>query len=130
MTGLNQSILGIWRLNSASAHDDSGNELPPPFSPERQGLVEIYADGRMICVETDERADTIQAGSYISFEGDYSLDGNTISTLVDSSSDTSLLGASLVREVNVNEAGMTVSRPPVSIDGVDVHLTLVWEKIV
>jgi len=129
MTGLNQSILGIWRLNSASAHD-SGNELPPPFGLERQGLVEIYANGRMVCVETDERADAVQAGSYISFEGEYSLDGNTISTLVDSSSDSSLLGVSLVREVNVNEAGMMVSRPPVSIDGVEIHFTLVWEKLV
>lgn len=130
MTRLAHSILGIWRLNSTRALDDSGNEVPPPFGPERQGLVEIYADGRMMCVETEECAESVQTGSYISFEGAYSLDGNMISTRVDRSSDTSLLGASLVREIKMSEAGMMVSRPPVSIDGVGVHLTLVWEKIV
>ena len=57
MPDTDDEIVGTWRLVATKAHDDAGRSLPPPYGPQPMGLVVFQADGRMMTVLCDGRAD-------------------------------------------------------------------------
>ena len=94
-------IVGTWRLKSTVGRDDDGKELPKPYGPLAMGLVVFQADGRMMAVLCDGRA-ALPPGEprqFMSYAGNYSFDGTTLSTRVDASSDASRVGGDQVRAV-------------------------------
>ena len=71
-----RSILGTWKLVSATARDASGRELPAPYAGRGMGRVTFTAEGRMMSVVCDGRAE-LPSGvrrEYRSYCGAYTFD--------------------------------------------------------
>jgi len=131
MSTIDHRIIGTWRLESTKGVNDAGEALAPPYGPAPNGLVEFRADGRMLCVLCDGRAELPdgEPRQYVSYAGNYSFDGTTLSTRVDASSDANRVGGDQVRTVSF-EGGKLVLRPPRRLyGGVMQHQELTWTRV-
>jgi hypothetical protein len=124
-------IVGTWRLKSTVGRDDAGTVLAPPYGPEAMGLVVFEAGGRMMAVLCDGRP-ALAAGEprqFMSYAGNYTFDGATLSTRVDASSEAARVGGDQTRTVRF-EGGLMVLAPPRRLyAGVMQHQELAWERI-
>src|SRR6185436_15988730 len=103
-----QSIIGTWRLKRSTAVDDSGNALEPPYGPAPNGVACFEADGRMYSVLCDGRAE-LPAGEkrqFMSYAGNYTFDGATLSTRVAAASDATRIGGDQVCNVRFEDGRM------------------------
>jgi hypothetical protein len=131
MTKIDSRVIGTWRLKSTKGIDDSGKLLAPPYGPVPNGLVSFQADGRMYCVLCDGRAE-LPAGEprqFMSYAGNYTFDGTTLSTRVDASSDASRVGGEQVRVVRFDDGRLVLAPPRRLYAGVMQHQELAWERI-
>jgi hypothetical protein len=131
MATIDPRIVGTWRLTGTLGRDDSGNELPPPYGPQAIGLVVFQADGRMQTVLCDGRAE-LPAGTsrqFMSYAGNYSFDGTTLSTRVDASSDPSRVGGDQVRTVRFEDGVMVLAPPRRLFAGQMQRQELRWARI-
>lgn len=128
---IDQRIIGTWRLKSTKGVDDSGKLLAPPYGPVPNGVVCFQADGRMYCVLCDGRAQLPEGEprQYMSYAGNYSFDGATLSTRVDASLDASRIGGDQVRSVRFENGGMVLAPPRRLYAGVMQHQELFWERV-
>jgi hypothetical protein len=128
---IDQRIIGTWRLRSTKAVDDDGRTLEPPLGPSPNGVVCFQADGRMYSVICDGRAQLPagEARQFMSYAGNYTFDGSTLSTRVDASSDASRIGGDQVRTVRFENGGMVLAPPRRLYAGVMQHQELFWERI-
>lgn len=124
-------IIGTWRLRTSKAVDDSGNTLPPPYGPSPNGVVCFDADGRMFCALCDGRADLPagEARQFMSYAGNYTFDGATLTTRVDASSDASRIGGEQVRHVRFEHGGIVLEPPRRLYAGVMQRHSLFWERV-
>jgi hypothetical protein len=126
-----RSIIGTWRLVSATAQDGSGQPLPPPYGANGMGRVTFNADGRMMAVVCDGRP-VLPPGTprdYSSYCGNYTFDGARLVTKVDAASDPARIGTDQVREVRFDGARMVLHPPPRQSGGGAEHRELTWERI-
>ena len=131
MTTIDPRIVGTWRLQSTKGVDDDGRLLPPPYGPAPNGLVSFQADGRMYCVLCDGRAE-LPAGEprqFMSYAGNYTFDGTTLSTRVDASSDASRVGGDQVRTVRFDDGRLVLAPPRRLYAGVMQRQELLWERV-
>ena len=130
MTSIDPRIVGIWRLKSTVGRDDDGKVLPKPYGPLAMGLVTFQADGRMMAVLCDGRAELDnEPRQFMSYAGNYTFDGTKLSTRVDASSDASRVGGDQVRHVRFENGAMVLAPPRRLYAGVMQHQELVWERI-
>lgn len=128
---IDKRIIGTWRLINSKGVDDGGKVLPPPYGPAPNGVVCFQADGRMYCVLCDGRAE-LPAGEprqFMAYAGNYTFDGTTLSTFVDTSSDASRIGGNQVRTVRFENGGMVLAPPRRLYAGVMQHQELFWERV-
>lgn len=107
------TIIGTWALQRAVATAADGRALPAPYGGQGMGRVVLGANGRMMAVLCDARAE-LPAGvqrEYSSYCGNYTYDGQRLVTRVDAASDPSRIGSDQVREVRF-EGELMVLRPP------------------
>ena len=131
MTEIDRRIVGTWRLKATEGRDDQGKLLPPPYGPLAMGLVVFEASGRMMAVLCDGRA-SLTAGEprqFMSYAGNYTFDGATLSTRVDASSDASRVGGDQVRSVRFDNGAMVLAPPRRMFAGLMQHQELVWERV-
>jgi hypothetical protein len=128
---IDKRIIGTWRLRSTKAVDDDGKPLEPPLGPLPNGVSCFQADGRMYSVICDGRAQ-LPAGvprQFMSYAGNYTFDGSTLSTRVDASSDASRIGGDQVRTVRFENGGVVLAPPRRLYAGVMQHQELFWERV-
>ncbi|MPZ47381.1 MAG: hypothetical protein GEV05_29265 [Betaproteobacteria bacterium] len=128
---LDKRIIGTWRLKSTKAVDDDGAALLPPLGPAPNGVACFQADGRMYSVICDGRAD-VPSGEerlFISYTGNYTFDGETLSTRVDAASDPGRIGGDQVRKVRFESDGMVLAPPRRLFANVMQHQELFWERV-
>ncbi|MBX9840617.1 MAG: lipocalin-like domain-containing protein [Xanthobacteraceae bacterium] len=131
MSAIDPRIVGIWQLKDTLGRDDAGKLLEPPYGPKAMGLVTFQADGRMMAVLCDGRASLNgEPRQFMSYAGNYTFDGTTLSTRVDASSDASRVGGDQVRTVRFEKDGAMVLAPPRRLyAGVIQHQELTWERV-
>jgi hypothetical protein len=131
MTTIDPRIVGTWRLKSTKGVDDNGKLLAPPYGPNPNGLVSFQTDGRMYCVLCDGRAQlpANEPRQFMSYAGNYSFDGASLSTRVDASSDASRVGGDQVRDVRFDDGRLVLAPPRRLYAGVMQQQELVWERI-
>jgi hypothetical protein len=131
MASIDPRIVGTWRLAGTLGRDDAGRELPPPYGPAAMGLVVFQADGRMMAVLCDGRAamPADEPRAFMSYAGNYSFDGATLTTRVDASSDQSRVGGDQVRAVRFEGGAMVLSPPRRMFAGQMQHQELRWQRI-
>ena len=132
MATIDSRIVGTWRLKSTKGHDDDGKILPPPYGPLAMGLVVFAADGRMMAVLCDGRAalPPVEPRQFMSYAGNYSFDGTTLSTRVDASSDASRIGGDQQRQVRFENGDLVLAPPRRLYAGIMQHQELRWERVV
>lgn len=132
MTIIDSRIVGTWRLIDTKGADDAGKALPAPYGPMPMGLVIFHADGRMMTVLCDGRRglSTGEPRQFMSYAGNYTFDGTTLSTRVDASSDASRVGGDQLRTVRFENGRMVLAPPRRLFAGVMQHQELVWERVV
>ena len=128
---IDKRIIGTWRLRRTKAVDDDGKALEPPLGPTPNGVSCFQADGRMFSVICDGRAQLPAGASrqFMSYAGNYTFDGSTLSTRVDASSDPSRVGGDQVRSVRFENGGMVLAPPRRLYAGVMQHQELFWERV-
>jgi len=128
---IDKRIIGIWQLKSTKGVDDNGKVMPPPLGPLPNGLVCFQADGRMYSVICDGRTELPvgEVRQYMSYAGNYTFDGTTLTTRVDASSDASRVGGDQVRKVRFENGGMVLAPLRRLYAGVMQHQELAWERI-
>jgi len=129
---IDKRIIGTWQLKSTKGVDDAGKAMAPPFGPAPNGVVCFQADGRMINVICDGRAE-LPAGEprqFMSYAGNYTFDGATLSTRVDALSDASRIGGDQIRNVRFENGGMVLAPPRRLYAGVMQHQEMFWERAV
>jgi hypothetical protein len=128
---IDKRIIGTWRLKSTKAVDDGGKVLAPPYGPAPNGVACFEADGRMYSVLCDGRAELPSGESrqFMSYAGNYTFDGTTLSTRVDASSDASRIGGDQLRNVRFENDRMVLAPPRRLHAGVMQHQELSWERV-
>ena len=131
MSKIDARIVGTWRLIGTLGVSDDGKTLPPPYGPIPNGVVCFQADGRMYCVLCDGRAElpTDMGRQFMSYAGNYSFDGATLSTRVDASSDASRVGGDQVRSVRFEDGRMVLAPPRRMFAGQMQRQELTWERV-
>jgi hypothetical protein len=131
VTAIDTRIIGTWRLVSTKGVDDNGKVLPAPYGPEPNGVVCFEPDGRMYCVLCDGRAElpADEPRQFMSYAGNYTFDGTTLSTRVDASSDASRIGGDQIRAVRFDHGRMVLAPPRRLYAGVMQHQELLWERV-
>jgi hypothetical protein len=127
---IDQRIIGIWKLERSKAVDDDGKVLEPPYGPAPNGMVCFEPEGRMYCVLCDGRTELPpgEARQFMSYAGNYTFDGTTLSTRVDASSDASRIGGDQVRIVRFEKDGIVLAPPRRLYRGTMQHHELYWER--
>lgn len=131
MAKIDSRIIGIWRMVSTKGVDDTGKALAPPYGPKAMGLVTFQADGRMMAVLCDGRSEMPggEKRPHMSYAGNYTFDGTTLSTRVDASSDAGRVGGDQVRNVRFENGKMVLAPPRRMFAGVMQHQELTWERV-
>lgn len=125
------SIIGTWKLVSATARNASGAALPAPYGGKGMGRVTFTAEGRMMSVVCDGRAE-LPSGvrrEYSSYCGTYTFDGARLVTRVDAASDPSRIGGDQVRGVHFEGERMILTPPPRRTGDIEEHREIAWERI-
>jgi hypothetical protein len=85
-------------------------------------MYSIICDGRNDLPTGEERV-------FISYTGNYTFDGDTLSTRVDAASDASRIGGDQVRKVRFENGGMVLAPPRRLFANVMQHQELFWERV-
>ena len=126
-----KQITGTWRLVTTRAKNDAGEVMHAPYGPKPMGLAAFDSYGRMIAVLCDGR--TTLSGEvdreFNAYSGNYTFDGDTLSTLVDAASDMTRLGGEQVRHVRFERDRLVLHPPPRHWKNMIQHRELIWERI-
>jgi hypothetical protein len=127
-----KQITGTWRLVTTRAKNDAGEVMHAPYGPKPMGLAAFDSYGRMIAVLCDGRT-TLSVGEvdreFNAYSGNYTFDGDTLSTLVDAASDMTRLGGEQVRHVHFERDRLVLHPPPRTWKNMIQHRELIWERI-
>ncbi len=124
------TIAGTWRLTGARVEDASGRALEPPYGPSPTGLLHFDDLGRMVCAIADGRTGEFADRAYLSYAGEYSFDGETISTRVDCCSDPAWLGSVQRRHATLDGNRLTLSHTPEVDRSSGAIRIFAWERLV
>jgi hypothetical protein len=85
----------------------------------------------MMCVLCDGRTDlpANEPRQFMSYAGNYTFDGGTLSTRVDASSDASRVGGDQIRRVRFEDGRMVLAPPRRLYAGIMQHQELAWERV-
>lgn len=125
------TLVGTWALVRGTCTAADGSPRPAPYGPMGKGRVAFSADGQMIAVVCDCRAELPENSlrEYNSYCGTYSFDGKQLLTKVYANSDPTRLSQDQVRDIHF-EGQYLVMRPPArSVGGVSEQREIWWEKI-
>ncbi|MGB3797494.1 MAG: lipocalin-like domain-containing protein [Alteraurantiacibacter sp.] len=124
-------LIGVWKLIEIVNTDEAGNALRSSYGARKMGLITFNDDHRMMVVISDGR-DSILEGTdreYSSYTGRYTFDGTTLKTEVDGSLPIERVGTLQTRPARLEGKRITLTAPPVEIDGVVNYRDLTWERI-
>ena len=125
------TIIGTWALVHTVTKDAEGRDQPSLFGPKSMGRATFNADGRMMAVLCDGRAD-LPANTpreYVSYCGNYKFDGAQLITRVDATSDAARMNTDQIRAVRFEGTRMVFAPPPRAVGETMLHRELYWEKI-
>lgn len=138
------TVVGTWKLVSASATTADGKTNDAPYGPEPTVALTYTREGRMsLIVSYSGRrllsgADRIAAppaeraaafATSFAYAGRYSLSGDTVVHHVEIATVQNWVGTELRRIVRIEGNRLTLRTPPLSVAGVVQTSELVWQRI-
>ena len=115
---VSSQLYGTWRLVRATAVDDLGSPIAPPYGPIPMGRLIFNPDGRMMAVVCDGRTSIPdgQKRGYASYCGNFELSGNLLTTHVDAAALTERVGGQQIRRLEFRDK-LLVMIPPRRTNG-------------
>ena len=136
------SIVGSWRLITASAVTDGGKAIAQPFGNNPTGALTYSCDGNVsvlishggrqllsgdrVASPITERAEAF--ATFFAYAGVYSIRGNRITHHVQISSVPNWVDTDLVRTFAAADDVLTLTTPPMTIGGVVQTTVLRWKR--
>ena len=138
------SLVGAWRLVSASSVAASGSRNDAPYGSAPKGILTYTREGRMTAIisfsgrkplskadlfsaPVEERAEAF--ATFFAYAGRYSLSGDKVTHHVEISSVENLVNTDLVRFIKFEDGRIRLRTPPASIGGTMQTFELVWERV-
>lgn len=146
----NNSLIGIWKLISATAITADGTVTPDMYGANPIGYIIYTSDGHMMVMFS--RGDRLPLSQEVrsplsseiqslpieelaqafttfnAYAGTYTLSGNTVTHHIEIASIPNRVDTTLVRTFTMSESRLTLRTLPVLSDGVEMLFELVWER--
>jgi len=144
MTADNGTIVGTWRLVSASSTDSSGQQLDPPYGANPIGFLTYSIDGRVTALISfggrkplsmgakppalqEEQAEAFK--TFLAYGGRYRLNGDKVIHSIEISSIQNFVNKELVRTVKLLGDQIKLVTPPSMVNGKMQVIELVWQRL-
>lgn len=137
------SLVGTWRLVSASASIGNDKRDETPFGPSPSGLLIYTREGTMsasisygnrkalsadrVAASIEERAEAF--ATFFAYAGRYSINGGSVIHHVEVASVPNWVNTDLARVIVRQGNRMTLRTPPLAVDGKMRTSELVWERV-
>ena len=138
------TLVGSWKLVSASATSAAGIVDKAPYGVNLSGALTYTVEGRVtvllsygdrkplsgsdrINAPASERAEAF--ATFFAYSGRYSLAGNRLTHHVDIASYPNWVNTDFVREFTLSADRLTLRTPPLSVGGTMQISDLVWERV-
>ena len=137
------TLVGTWRLVSASATTANGTVERAPYGANPSGLLIYTSDGTMsaqvsyggrsrlsadrVAAPASERAEAF--ATFFAYGGRYTMTGDRVVHHVEIASVENWVGTELIRVVARDGDRMTLRTPPLTVGGVTRTSQLLWQRI-
>ena len=139
------AVVGTWRLVSSESRTETG-EVRPTLGADPLGVLMYDASGHMSVHLMGRNRSKFAAGdmrrgtpeelkaafdSYVSYYGTYVIDATegTISHHLEGCSFPNWTGTTQKRFLKLEGKRLSLSTPPIRVDGKDVRVFLIWERL-
>jgi hypothetical protein len=140
MEQANDTLVGTWKLVSASSTTSAGECNETPYGESPVGFLTYTADGRITAmISYGGRKSLISSGTveeqaeafktFLAYAGRYSRSGDTIAHSVEISSIQAYVGKDLIRTVTFHGDRITLVTPPTPMNGKIRTFELIWERL-
>lgn len=140
----NESLVGTWKLVSASAITASGDRNNTPYGPNPTGVLIYTREGKMaamishsgrkalsvadrVAAPAEERAEAF--ATFFAYSGRYTIMGDKVIHHVEVASVQNWVNTDLIRVVKYEGDRLTLITPPRSLNGRIETFELVWERV-
>jgi hypothetical protein len=143
----NDSLVGTWKLLSASTRTSSGERDGAPYGVDPVGFLTYTADGRVTALisyggrkrlsvlpvgggtqsQIEEQADAFK--TFLGYAGRYTLTGDKVIHHIEISSIQNYVGKDLARTVKFEDDRITLLTPPTSVNGKIQTVELIWQRM-
>lgn len=144
MDNINNSVVGTWKLVSASTSTASGERNGAPFGPSPTGFLTYTEDGRMMAivsyggrqnlsvsdpavVPVEEQAEAFR--TFVAYAGRYTFGGDKITHHVEVSSIQNWVKADLIRNISFEGKRMVLTAPLTPLRGQMQTFKLIWQRV-
>jgi hypothetical protein len=139
-----KSLVGTWRLVSASSTTENGRVNNAVFGENPTGFITYTADGRMMAIisdggrkplsvtdriaaATEERARAFS--TFVAYAGTYTFTGDKVVHHVEAASIQNWVNTDLVRSARFDGDRLILKTPPTARGGVAQSIELVWQRL-
>lgn len=144
MDNVNNTVVGTWKLVSASTSTASGEQNNAPFGPSPTGFLTYTAEGRMMAivsyggrqnlsvsdpavVPVEEQAEAFK--TFVAYAGRYTLSSDKIIHHVEVSSIQNWAKSDLVRGIRFEGERLVLTAPPTPLRGQMHTFELIWQRL-
>lgn len=141
---MNNSIVGTWKLVSASTSTANGGQNDAPFGHSPTGFLTYTAEGRMMgivsyggrpnlsvsdpaVIPAEEQVEAFK--TFIAYAGRYTLTGDKIIHHVEVSSIQNWVKTDLIRNIRFEGERMVLTAPPTPLRGQMQTFELIWQRL-
>jgi hypothetical protein len=139
---MSQQFIGVWKLISIQFH--RGDQITRFWDDNPQGYLMYLPNGYMsVQLMPDQRRNyasgdpfhgtqeehTETATNFMAYCGTYSIQNTTVTHHVVVSSFPNYIGQQLVRQYAFSDGTLTLSTPPMMLEGEEQTAQLVWRKV-
>ncbi len=141
------SLVGTWKLLSASTRTSSGERDGAPYGVDPVGFLTYSADGRVTALisyggrkrlsvlpvgegtpsQIEEQAEAFK--TFLAYAGRYTLTGDKVIHHIEISSIQNYVDKDLVRTVKFEDNCITLVTPPTSVNGKIQTVELIWQRM-
>lgn len=137
----NDSLIGTWKLLSATSTTPAGERNETPYGVNPSGLLMYTEDGRVAAIISyggrkllagpiaalQEQAEAFK--TFLAYAGRYSLHGDKVTHQIEISSIQNYVGRDLVRRVEFRGDQIVLVTPPTPVDGKVQIVELIWQRL-
>jgi hypothetical protein len=143
----NDSLVGTWKLLSASTRTSSGERDGAPYGVDPVGFLTYTGDGRVTALisyggrkrlsvlpvggatpsQMEEQAEAFK--TFLAYAGRYTLTGDKVIHHIEISSIQNYVDKDLARTVKFEDDRITLLTPPTSVNGKIQTVELIWQRM-